>query len=69
MALGFAFTGAVVGEFVSASRGLGYLMTFALSTYNTAQVVALVLLIGSFVLLLFYLAGRLESRLLSWRNP
>jgi NitT/TauT family transport system permease protein len=69
VALGFAFTGAVVGEFVAASRGLGYLMTFALSTYNTAQVVALVLLIGLFVLLLFYIAGRLEARLLGWRDP
>ena len=67
VALGFAFTGAIVGEFLAASRGLGYLMTFALSTYNTSQIVALILLIGTFVLILFNLSERLERRLLRWR--
>ena len=37
VAVGFAFTGAVVGEFVASSRGLGYLLSFAQSTYNAAQ--------------------------------
>ena len=32
VAVGFAFTGAVVGEFVASSRGLGYLLQFAQST-------------------------------------
>ncbi len=67
VALGFAFTGAVVGEFVAASRGLGYLLTFAQSTYNMALALALIFLIMSFVLLLFALAGALERRLLRWR--
>ena len=31
IAVGFAFTGACVGEFVAASRGLGYLLSFAQS--------------------------------------
>ncbi len=35
VAVGFAFTGAVVGEFVASSRGLGYLLSFAQSTYLT----------------------------------
>jgi len=33
VAVGFAFTGACVGEFVAATRGLGYLLLFAQSTY------------------------------------
>ena len=45
VAVGFAFTGAVVGEFVAATRGLGYLLSFAQSTYNAALMFALVLLI------------------------
>jgi NitT/TauT family transport system permease protein len=69
VAVGFAFTGAVVGEFVAASRGLGYLLTFAQSTFNTAQVLAIIIVIMSFVLLLFGLAGMLERKLLRWRNP
>ncbi|MGH6946080.1 MAG: ABC transporter permease [Kiloniellales bacterium] len=67
VAVGFAFTGAVVGEFVASSRGLGYLLQFAQSTYNAALTIALILLIMAFVLILFALAERLERRLLRWR--
>jgi NitT/TauT family transport system permease protein len=67
IAVGFAFTGAVVGEFVASSRGLGYLLQFAQSTYNVSLTMALILLIMAFVLLLFALAERLERRLLRWR--
>jgi NitT/TauT family transport system permease protein len=66
VAVGFAFTGAVVGEFVAASRGLGYLLSFAQSTYNAALMLAIVLLIMAVVLVIFSLAGRLERRLLRW---
>lgn len=69
VAVGFAFTGAVVGEFVASSRGLGYLLQFAQSTYNAALTIALIVIIMTFVLVLFALAGRLERRLLRWRLP
>ena len=67
VAVGFAFTGAVVGEFVASSRGLGYLLQFAQSTYNAALTIALIVIIMTFVLVLFALAARLERRLLRWR--
>ena len=67
IAVGFAFTGAVVGEFVASSRGLGYLLQFAQSTYNAALTIALIVLIMAFVLVLFAIAERLERRLLRWR--
>ena len=67
VAVGFAFTGAVVGEFVASSRGLGYLLQFAQSTYNAALSIALIVLIMTFVMVLFALAERLEHRLLRWR--
>ena len=67
VAVGFAFTGAVVGEFVASSRGLGYLLQFAQSTYNASLTIALILLIMAFVLVLFALSERLERRLLRWR--
>jgi sulfonate transport system permease protein len=67
VAVGFAFTGAVVGEFVASSRGLGYLLSFAQSTYNASLTLALLLLIMVFVFVLFALAGRVEQRLLRWR--
>jgi NitT/TauT family transport system permease protein len=67
VAVGFAFTGAVVGEFVASSRGLGYLLQFAQSTYNAGLTIALILLIMAFVMVLFALSERLEHRLLRWR--
>ena len=68
VAVGFAFTGAVVGEFVAATKGLGYLLSFAQSTYNAALMLALVFLIMIFVLLIFALSERLEKRLTRWRG-
>lgn len=67
VAVGFAFTGAVVGEFVASTRGLGYLLQFAQSTYNAALSLALVVLIMGFVLILFWLSEMLERRLMRWR--
>jgi NitT/TauT family transport system permease protein len=66
VAVGFAFTGAVVGEFVAATRGLGYLLSFAQSTYNSALMFALIFLILVVVLAIFWIAGRLEKHLLRW---
>ena len=66
VAVGFAFTGACVGEFVAATHGLGYLLSFAQSTYNAALMFALILLILIVVMLIFAIAGRLERRLLRW---
>lgn len=66
VAVGFAFTGACVGEFVAATHGLGYLLSFAQSTYNAALMFALILLILVVVMLIFAIAGRLERYLLRW---
>ena len=66
IAVGFAFTGACVGEFVAATHGLGYLLSFAQSTYNSALMFALIFLIMVVVLLIFAIAGRLEKYLLRW---
>jgi NitT/TauT family transport system permease protein len=66
--VGFAFTGAVVGEFVASTRGLGYLLSFAQSNYNSALMIALIALIMGFVLLIFGVTGWLERRLLRWRG-
>ena len=67
VAVGFAFTGAVVGEFVAATRGLGYLLQFAQSTYNAALTMGLIFLIMVFVLILFVAAEAIEHWLLRWR--
>jgi NitT/TauT family transport system permease protein len=66
VSVGFAFTGACVGEFVAATRGLGYLLSFAQSTYNAALMMALILLIMVCVLVLFAIASALERQLIHW---
>lgn len=67
IAVGFAFTGAVVGEFVASSRGLGYMLMFAQTQYNAALVFALIVLVMIFVLVLFAITGIIERRALRWR--
>lgn len=67
VAVGFAFTGAVVGEFVASTRGLGYLLSFAQTTYNAALSLALIFLVMAFVMALFSAAGFLERYLLRWK--
>ncbi|MER3557692.1 MAG: hypothetical protein C4302_07650, partial [Thermus sp.] len=56
------------GEFVAASRGLGYLLSFAQSTFNAALSLAILTLIVGFVLFLFAFFGRLEASLLRWQK-
>jgi NitT/TauT family transport system permease protein len=67
VAVGFAFTGAVVGEFVASSQGLGYLLSFAQSTYNASLTLALITLVVAVILLLFWAFGRLERWWLRWK--
>src|SRR5699024_1638871 len=67
VSVGFAFTGAVVGEFVASTRGRGYLLSFAQSTYHAALSLALIFLVVVVVMLLFAGAGWLERRLLRWK--
>jgi NitT/TauT family transport system permease protein len=67
IAIGFAFTGAVVGEFVASSRGLGYLLSFAQSTYNASLTVALIVLIVAVTYTLFVGFEELEHRAFRWK--
>ena len=68
IAVGFAFTGAVVGEFVASSRGLGYLLQFAQSTYNAGLTIALIVLIMAVGRGLVAGAERRERRRRRWRD-
>lgn len=59
-----AVIGAVIGEFVGATKGLGYALRAAGS--DTALKFAALLLLGGMSLLLFYTVGAAERRLLPW---
>jgi NitT/TauT family transport system permease protein len=63
----FALTGAVVGEFVGATEGLGYRMAIASGLLNTPRVFAILLLLMVIGVSLVEIAKRVELRLLRWR--
>jgi len=61
--------GAVVGEFVGADQGLGFLINVGGGLFDTALVfVAVITLIGM-ALSLYTAVALLERRLLAWRTP
>ncbi len=63
----FALTGAVVGEFVGSTEGLGYRMAIASGLLNTPRVFGILLLLMLIGAALVELAKRVEQRLLRWR--
>lgn len=66
--VGFAFTGAVVGEFIASSRGLGYLLNFAQNSYNASLMMATVGLIMAIIVALFAVLSRVERRATLWKQ-
>ncbi|RVT91752.1 ABC transporter permease [Rhodovarius crocodyli] len=62
----FALTGAIVGEFVGASAGLGYLIVQANARLNIPQVFALLLVLGGIGVLAYGTIQALRRRLLFW---
>lgn len=63
-----AVIGAVVGEFVSASAGLGYLVNSARNVYDTALMVAAVYTLAAVALILYGLVALAEHWLLAWQR-
>lgn len=67
-AVPYAVIGAIVGEFIAASKGLGYFINYAGSTFDSAGAFA-----GIFILLAFIMAAngamqRLEKAVIKWRR-
>jgi sulfonate transport system permease protein len=66
---GFALVGAVVGEFIGANRGLGYLVAAAQGAFNANGVFAAMVILSVVALIADALMTRLEHRLTPWRPP
>lgn len=60
--------GAIVGEFVGADRGLGFMINRARGQYDTALVFVTVLTLVALALALYGLVVLAERRLLSWQQ-
>ena len=65
--VGFAVVGAVVGEYLGSSAGLGYLIQQSESVFDVTGVFAGMFVLMAFVILVDSLVTRVETRLLVWR--
>jgi NitT/TauT family transport system permease protein len=65
--VGLAFVGAVVGEYLGSSRGVGYLILQAEGTFDINTVMAGILVLTAFALVLDGIVGRVEKRLMKWQ--
>src|SRR6185436_19856558 len=65
--VGLAFVGAVVGEYLGSSRGVGYLILQAEGAFDINTVMAGILVLTVFALLLDAAVGWLERRLMKWQ--
>ncbi|HYM33506.1 MAG TPA: ABC transporter permease [Candidatus Cybelea sp.] len=65
--IGFALVGAVVGEYIGAASGIGYVVAQAEGVFDTAGVFAGLILTSAVVLLVDLAINRLENYLLRWR--
>ncbi len=65
--VGLAFVGAVVGEYLGSSRGVGYLILQAEGSFDINTVMAGILVLTAFALVLDWLVGRAETHLMKWQ--
>ncbi len=65
--VGFAVVGAVVGEYLGAAAGLGYLIQQAEGVFDVAGVFAGMFVLAVFVILIDLVVSMIEKRLLVWR--
>jgi NitT/TauT family transport system permease protein len=64
---GFALVGAVVGEYVGATQGIGLLIQTAQGTFNANGVFAAMFILAAVALIAETLVTALEKRLIRWR--
>jgi NitT/TauT family transport system permease protein len=67
ISIGFAMIAVVVGEYLGASRGVGYLIAQAEGTFDTTGVFAGMAILSAVVLLVGWGVSRLERWLLRWK--
>ncbi len=65
--VGLAFVGAVVGEYLGSSQGVGYLILQAEGSFDINTVMAGIVVLTAFALVLDAVVGRIEKRLMKWQ--
>lgn len=59
--------GAIIGEYLGASAGLGYLIAQAEGNFDAVGVFAGIIILAIFVLIIDRVLDVVESRLIKWR--
>jgi NitT/TauT family transport system permease protein len=67
ISLPYAIVAAVVGEFIAASKGLGYLINYNTSLFSTSGALGGIFVLAAVVVLCNEAITRAESHLLRWR--
>ncbi len=65
--VGMAFVGAVVGEYLGSSSGVGYLILQAESTFDINTVMAGILVLTAFALVLDWMVSLAEKHFMKWQ--
>ena len=65
--VGLAFVGAVVGEYLGSSQGVGYLILQAEGSFDINTVMAGIVVLTAFALVLDSLVGKAEKHLMKWQ--
>lgn len=68
LTIGFALIGAIIGEFMSSSEGLGHAIFKAGSLYIISKVFAALVATIALALLLTFIVGKVERLLMPWRT-
>jgi NitT/TauT family transport system permease protein len=68
LTVGFALIGAIIGEFMSSSQGLGHAIFKAGSLYIIPKVFAALVVTIALALCLTYVVGKIEKLLTPWRQ-
>ena len=67
MSLPFALIGAIIGEFMAASKGLGFRLQLYTGLFNTTGAIAVIFILMIMMIIFNALLNRLEEHLLRWR--
>ena len=67
--VGFALVGAVVGEYLAAAQGLGWIISQAQGNFDAAGVYAGMLILCVVVVIVEFGVTALERRLIRWKEP
>lgn len=69
IAVPYAVIGAIIGEYIGSSEGLGYFILYASQTYDAPALFAGIIILIAIVFTANVALNRLEARIIHWRNP